>query len=323
MGVKSNGHGHDQSPFLDHGEEYVNQEMYTESLQKFTEILVKRIFSPWLQFDFIFFKTNVGKEFSSHIQRIHSFTDRIIRERISANVSKSDTNNNYSRQIAFLDLLLQLKKEGLMSHEEIRSEVDTFAFAGHDTLAVTLSFALFEIGNNPKVQEKLYQEVLNVFGSPSSESYLRDVTIEDLNQLEYLECVIKEVLRLYPAGPSIGRVLTRDVKFNEHFLPTGTEVWFVIAALHMNQGVYSDPVRFKPERFIDKSYDTFSFAPFSSGIRNCIGHRFALMEMKVQLCKIIRRFRMTSLDSRDKLLINFELILRPKSKIRIKFEPRL
>lgn len=324
--------GHESMDTTGHGVDFVTQEMYTKSLQKFTEILVKRIFSPWLQLDFIFFLTNLGKEFSFHIRRIHSFTKRIISEKSSRNKpqfkneTELDANNNLkvpsSRQVAFLDLLLQLSNRGLMNMEGVRAEVDTFTFAGHDTVAVTTTFALFEIGNSHVVQDKLFQEITHVFGSSSGDNFLRDITVDDLNNLKYIDCVIKEVMRLYPAGPTVGRVLTSGLKFKNYFLPKGTEVWCLIAALHMNPDVYIDPVRFNPEKFLNQTFDSFSFAPFSSGIRNCIGHRFAMMAMKVLICNVIRRFKLTSLDTRDKLLINFELILRPKTKIRIKFDPR-
>ena len=71
----------------------VTQEMYTKSLQVFTEILVKRIFTPWLQFDTIFFRTDLGREFEKHIQRIHTFTMRIIREK-SSEIDTIDTSGN-------------------------------------------------------------------------------------------------------------------------------------------------------------------------------------------------------------------------------------
>lgn len=184
---------------------------------------------------------------------------------------------------------------------------------------MTTSFSLFSIGSHPDVQEKIHAELDEVFGN----DYERDVEVQDVRKLVYLEMVIKETLRLFSPAPTMGRKLTEDVILGEYFIPKGTDVWFVIQALHHNEEIYPDPIKFIPERFQNsRDINQYSWGPFSAGRRNCPGNRFAMVEAKVILANILRRYRIESLDPLDQLFITFELILRSKTPIRMKFYQR-
>lgn len=121
---------------------------YANSLKMFTKILVKRIFTPWLQPDVIFFNTSIGKEMMRQTKIMHDFTDRVIQERkrkLSDDIALQKNNNNNNdvvlknpirREMIFLDFLLNLNMAGLMSENQIRDEVTTFTMAGHDTVSI-------------------------------------------------------------------------------------------------------------------------------------------------------------------------------------------
>lgn len=102
----------------------------------------------------------------------------------------------------------------------------------------------------------------------------RPCTIEDANKLKYLECCIKESLRLYPAVPNITRYISEDFELGGYKIPTGASLSVQIYALHRNEDYFPDPDIYKPERFqMDESIGrhAFAFVPFSAGPRNCIG----------------------------------------------------
>jgi len=116
----------------------------------------------------------------------------------------------------------------------------------------------------------VYEELMDVFdGSPD-----RPCTLEDTSQLKYMECCIKESIRLFPSIAAIQRTLSEDTRMGEHTLPAGTTVSIAIYAIHHNEEHFSDPESFKPERFLPEQSagrHPYAFIPFSAGPRNCIG----------------------------------------------------
>lgn len=150
---------------------------------------------------------------------MHNFTENIIleRRRTLDNKAKNGVSSEWNeknefgqkRRMALLDVLLQATVEGVpLSNADIREEVDTFMFEGHDTTTSAICFTLHLISRHPTIQKKVVEEINEVL--PKDDE--RSVTLRDLNELKYLECVIKESLRLYPPVPIIGRYITEDVE---------------------------------------------------------------------------------------------------------------
>ncbi|CAG2179943.1 unnamed protein product, partial [Oppiella nova] len=112
------------------------------------------------------------------------------------------------KRLAFLDLLLhQHLVANTLTLEDLREEVDTFMFAGHDTTAQAISWTLYMLGLHPDIQTRVREEVDSIMDCHSDDE---DCSLDDLKQLKYLECVLKEVQRLYPTAPFIGRELSED-----------------------------------------------------------------------------------------------------------------
>ncbi|CAF1531837.1 unnamed protein product [Adineta steineri] len=153
-----------------------------------------------------------------------------------------------------------------------------------------------------------------VFG----DDYDRACTIEDLNELEYLECVIKESLRLYPSVPFIAREIQEDFMFR-------TTAVIFIYYIHRDPKHFPDPDRFDPDRFLPENSigrSPYAYVPFSAGSRNCIGQRFAMLEEKVILSSILRRFKLKTSQSPDDLHLSFELLLRSVNGVHVQLELR-
>src|SRR5207248_2823567 len=110
----------------------------------------------------------------------------------------------------------------------VRSEVDTFMFGGHDTTAVAAGWSLFYLGHHPDVQEKIHDELDSIFGDDRE----RDITKEDLASMKYLECCIKESLRINPSAPDVSRNLVEDLKIGEYTIPANTMVIVSIVCMH-------------------------------------------------------------------------------------------
>lgn len=133
---------------------------------------------------------------------------------------------------AFLDLLLDVSNENEhFTDQDIIDEVNTFMFAGHDTTSVGMCWALFMIGSHPEIQEKIYDEMYSIFGDDKT----KIPTYQELNEMKYLERVIKETLRIRPSVPNISRKLSEDIQLNGYTLPSGTMVALNIYFMHHDE----------------------------------------------------------------------------------------
>jgi cytochrome P450 family 4 len=147
-----------------------------------------------------------------------------------------------------------------------------------------------------------------------------------LQELKYLERCLKEVLRLFPSVPFIARVLGEDMTtYSGHHLKTGTMIHLHIYDLHRNPDIYPDPEKFDPDRFLPENCQNrhnFAYVPFSAGPRNCIGQKFAMLEIKAVLCGVLAEFVLEPVDTPESLELKTELVLRSGGGVRVKFVPR-
>ncbi|CAF1079722.1 unnamed protein product [Adineta steineri] len=283
---------------------------YVNAVLKLTDILIKRLRMPWLWPDFLFNLLSEGREQNRCLKIVHQFTKKVIDDR-AQNFHANETDG---KRLAFLDLLLKQMHDEQLTLLDIQEEVDTFMFEGHDNAAAAIHFTCFTIALYPEVQQKLHEEIDRVFGN----DYDRSCTIEDLNELEYLECVLKESLRLYPPVPFIAREVQEDFMFR-------SSAFIFIYYIHRDPKHFPDPDRFDPDRFLPENSigrSPYAFVPFSAGSRNCIGQRFAMLEVKVILATILKRFKLKTSQSADDLHLAFEVLLRSENGPYIQLELR-
>ncbi|XP_037546350.1 cytochrome P450 4V2 [Nematolebias whitei] len=299
---------------------------YVKCVYRMSDIVSHRQRTPWFWPDFMYYIFGQGKEHDKTLKVLHSFTQKVIRER-SENMSYSeadiDSDQGQKKRQAFLDMLLKTTDEdgNRLSYQDIQEEVDTFMFEGHDTTAAAMNWALHLLGSHPEAQQKVQEELQEVFGTSC-----RPITTEDLTKLKYLGCVIKEALRLFPSVPFFARSLCDDCHINGFKVPKGANAIIITYALHRDPRYFPEPEEFRPERFFPENSvgrPPYAYVPFSAGLRNCIGQRFAQMEEKVVLASILRNFSVEACQKREELCPVGELILRPEQGIRIKLEKRM
>ncbi|KAK2494093.1 hypothetical protein MC885_005001 [Smutsia gigantea] len=253
-------------------------------------------------------------------QVIAERADEMKRDEGRSNGQGSSRSKN--KRQAFLDLLLNVTDdEGKkLSHEDIREEVDTFMFEGHDTTASAINWSLYLLGSYPEIQKKVDNELDEVFGKSD-----HPATLEDLKKLKYLECVIKESLRLFPPVPLFARNLNEDCEVAGYKIVKDCQAIIVSYALHRDPRHFPEPEEFKPERFLPENSQgrhPYAYVPFSAGPRNCIGQKFATLEEKTILSCLLRHFWVESNQKREELGLAGELILRPTNGIWIKLKRR-
>ncbi len=177
-----------------------------------------------------------------------------------------------------------------LTENEILAQAWIFFVAGYETTATTLSFCSYELAVNPECQEKLYEEVSSAIDSKGEISY------ETLAKLHYLDSVISETLRLYPPVIRLEREAMTDHKLGDTGITLfkGQIVEIPTYAVHHSEEYYPNPEKFIPERFMPENRHQiipYTFIPFGAGPRNCVGMRFALMEAKLALAQIVRKFK--------------------------------
>ena len=175
-----------------------------------------------------------------------------------------------------------------MSEKQLRDEVLTMLLAAHETTANTLSWTLHLLDDNPRVLQRAQDEIAAV---------VRDAfpTVEQAMQLEYLDRVVRESLRLYPPAWTLARSARVDTRLGGYRVKRGTYVLMPTYTLHRDERLWPHATAFDPDRWLPEAADRraaarFAYFPFSGGQRQCIGDRFAMLEAKVALGAILKRF---------------------------------
>jgi len=208
--------------------------------------------------------------------------DSVLNELISMRRSKTQSGED------LLSMLLSSRDEsGGFSDREVRDQAVTFLLAGHETTALGLTFALFELGRRPDLRARLFAEV---------DAADLEVGIESL---PFTTQVIKESLRLYPPAYALSRENTGDVTLGGLLIKKGSVVVASPWALHRDARWHANPLEFRPERWTpeyEKTLPSGAYFPFGMGPRKCIGSRFAMIEAVLLLTGIARRFDWNSID---------------------------
>uniref|UniRef100_A0A8D0W4K3 Cytochrome P450 4B1 n=1 Tax=Sus scrofa TaxID=9823 RepID=A0A8D0W4K3_PIG len=281
------------------GLNYSSDNAYHLAVRDLTLLMQQRLSSFQYHNDFIYWLTPHGRRFLRACRVAHDHTDQVIRERKAALQDKEEQERIQSRRhLDFLDILLGAQDEDRvkLSDADLRAEVDTFMFGGHDTTTSGISWFLYCMALNPEHQHRCREEICEILGDRDS------IQGEDLGKMTYLTMCIRESFRLYPPVPQVYRQLSEPVSFVDgRSLPAGSLISLHIYALHRNSAVWPDPEVFDPLRFSLENMagrHPFAFLPFSAGPRNCIGQQFAMNEMKVVAALSLLRFEFAPDPSR-------------------------
>jgi cytochrome P450 family 110 len=166
-----------------------------------------------------------------------------------------------------------------MSDIELHDELMTLLFAGHETTATALSWAIYWVNYLPEVKQKLMAEIATLGTERDSMT---------ISKLPYLNAVCSETLRIYPVGMlTFPRITQEPVSLQGYDLPADTVVVACIYLTHHREDLYPEPHLFKPERFLERQFSPYEYLPFGGGSRRCIGMALAQLEMKLVLVEIL------------------------------------
>ena len=201
--------------------------------------------------------------------------------------------------------------------EELRDQLVTFLFAGHETSALAFTYVFHQLAKHDDVRRTLHEELDAVCGD-------RHPTYEDVPDLEYTESVIKETMRYYPPVYVLFREALEDVTIDDDLIPEGTKLALPQFVLHRDDRWWDDPHEFRPERWLDDENEQlpeYAYFPFGGGPRHCVGMRFAMMLLIVGVATISRLVRF-DLESDPDPELRMAATLSPATDVELRVRKR-
>ncbi len=227
--------------------------------------------------------------------------NRIIKEIIEERKASGEEIND------LLNMLLETRYEDTgesMSVEQLIDEIKVLFIAGHETTANALTFTLHLLGRNPEVQQKIFEEIIEI------ESQTENV-IEQLQKMTYTNAVLNESMRLYPPAWITDRQNLEDDSLAHFKIKKNTLIGVSFYELHRNPKYWKNPDEFIPERFLgDQKKESMQyFYPFGAGPRMCIGTGFAIYEMCLTIAQVVKKYIIKS--NNDVIQFNPLITLKP------------
>lgn len=197
-----------------------------------------------------------------------------------------------------------------MTRDELRDELITLVFAGHETTGIALAWAMYWLLTNPDSMRRLLAEIDALGANPDPES---------LSRLPYLDAVVHETLRLHPIVPDIPRQTTRPFELLGYRIPAGIGIAVATSRIHVNPVLYPEPEKFRPERFLERKFSPFEFTPFGGGARRCLGAAFATYEMKIVLGTLLAHYRLVLAENKPVKPGRRNIVMGPATGVRVKY----
>lgn len=256
------------------------------------------------------------RKFRKDLQLLDNVLDSLIENALSTK-NEADVEELEKRDYSAMDnpsllrFLVDMRGEDTTS-VQLRDDLMTMLIAGHETTAAVLTWAVFELSQNPEVLVKVQKEIDEVLGE-------RDPTFDDIPKLQMIRLVIAESLRMYPEPPLLIRRALEDDTFPEGGagfkakIIRGTDIFLALYNIHRSSEFWENPDQFDPERFLrpfsnpkrpdwngyepnlstlypNEVHADFAYLPFGAGSRKCVGDQFACLEAAVTLAMVLKRF---------------------------------
>jgi cytochrome P450 family 110 len=201
-----------------------------------------------------------------------------------------------------------------MSDLELHDELMTLLFAGHETTATALAWAVYWINYLPEVKEKLLAEIATLGTEPDPMA---------ISKLPYLNAVCSETLRIYPVGMlTFPRIVNEEISIEGYDIKAGQVVMGCIYLTHHREDLYPEPDLFKPERFLERQFSPYEYLPFGGGVRRCVGVALAQLELKLVLVEMFTKCQFTLTGKLPVVPARRGITLGPKGGVTVRVDAR-
>lgn len=194
------------------------------------------------------------------------------------------------------------------SDDVIHDELMALFFAGHAATATSIAWVFHWLHRHPETLAKLRAELATLPPDTDPSSYTK---------LPYLDAVCNETLRIYPPVTDLYRSLRTPLRIGANTVPAGTGVAVFTAMIHARPELFPEPMRFRPERFAERSFTPFEFMPYGAGARRCIGVAFAHQALQIVVATILRRYELAP-ETPDEPAVRQGVGLGPKHGVRMR-----
>lgn len=278
-----------------------------------------RLIKPWLWPDIIYQQTNVHKRETEIVNTLNGFVDECF---AGSNQRFKGAKGN-DKITPLIDQLGQIIENdpSIMSNKDFASHLLTVFFASEDTLTINASCLCTCFGMYPEYQKRAAEEIREVFGETP-----RNVTVDDIPKLKYLDMCLKDVLRLVPIAPLMLRKVIEDSEIDGWVVPKGAEVLVPTYSIHRDPDFWENPLHFHPDHFLPEAIakrPIFAYFPFSSGIRGCIGKIFANISLRIFMATFLQRFEVEADGKFPDLLLRSDISTRPINGYNIRIKKRV
>ena len=281
--------------FNDFGEECLRK--YLNNTKKITEMSFSRMLTLPFHLDFLYYNHPTGKKYQKLREFMYKVAkdvlDRKKAQKNSINLIGDGENDNQNDDVefktpqVFIEKLLEVPD---FDEKAMLDHIDGMIVAGTETTSVTLANTILALAMHPNLQEKVYQEIMDVVLEKG-----RFIDYATIGKLEYMETVLKETMRVLPIVIVVGRNIEGDVQIGDKTIPKDSYVGIYTWYLQRDKKIWGpnadkyDPDHFLPENV--KNRHPYSYLPFLSGPRNCIGSKYSWFSMKVNLTNMIKNYK--------------------------------
>lgn len=300
--------------------------MMDKVLQFFASMQL-RIDSVLMRFDFIYQLTKqwqlenmVFSQFRQSVNSVIELKKTLLADKLMDGIdelaiAKENGNMNW------IEKCLQLEQEGKIDMIDVREQVETILVAGMDSTGFTINTVILMLAMHPEYQERVFIELHSLFRTADD-----PVTSEHLSLMTFTDLVVKETMRLFPVVPHTARKCANDFAMQGGVIPKGSQIILNIYKSQNNPKYWGQNAhQFYPERFLPENRATFhpyQYIPFSAGIRNCIGMRYALISIKIALAYLLRRYTFSTELKMHEIEIETSITMKIVNGNKIQFERR-
>ncbi|CAG9760740.1 unnamed protein product [Ceutorhynchus assimilis] len=294
-----------------------NMHRFGECLMQFQEDVAQKLLDPLTPVSMWYYLSPGGRNTAKNMKEITSISRQIFEDKTK---QRADFKAfiEHEDNPALLDLMMSLKGT-LLNDKNVLDDLVFFSAAASDTSGHFLMICFTLIGMFQDVQEKIYQEIVDLVGQ-------KPILPDDVPKLEYIEAVVHETLRLFPVIPILSRKLDKDVDLGDKVIPKGSNVGISVYHIQRNPTYWPDPLKFDPTRFLPENASKIqpnTYMAFSSGPRDCLGKAQALCMLKITIASVVRNFKVLSKHkSVEEFKVMSALSLKTTHPLDCRFVPR-